>query len=138
MAESHVISALTSKRAELLGKVTHYKQQIKRINNDLAHTNSAIKIFYPDFNLKIVKPKKHITPNKFFRRGERAKLVLDVLREKNKPLTTHEISDRIKELKNIEADIISTIRDSLVRYHKNGVVQKSPSSNGTYYWQLNS
>ena len=45
MAESHVISALTKKRAELLGEVQHYEKLLKSSKENLTHIDKTIKMF---------------------------------------------------------------------------------------------
>lgn len=81
MSESHVISALVAKRSELSGLVEHYMQEIKRMDADLHHIDASIKLFDPDYDLRTIKIKQHRKVNLYFKHGESARLVLDVLRE---------------------------------------------------------
>ena len=65
MADSHVISALSTKRGEILGSIKHYKQIISSLDKDLTNIDATIKIFEPDYKFgseKIVN--KH--RNKYF------------------------------------------------------------------------
>ena len=95
MADSHVISALSTKRGEILGSIKHYKQLISSLDKDLANIDVTIKIFEPDYKFgseKIVN--KHI--NRFFNNGEAKVLVLKVLKNRNLPISTDKISDVVK------------------------------------------
>ena len=100
MADSHVISALSTKRGEILGSIKHYKQIISSLDKDLANIDATIKIFEPDYKFgseKIVN--KH--RNKFFNNGEAKVLVLEVLKNSNLPISTDKIADIIATNKNL-------------------------------------
>ena len=44
MAESHIVSGLTKKRVELLGKIEAYQKEIQRISEMLLHVDHTIKL----------------------------------------------------------------------------------------------
>ena len=54
MADSHVISALVKKRAELRGDIIHYKQLIATLDKDLQTIDATIKIFHVDYDIFLV------------------------------------------------------------------------------------
>ena len=100
MADSHVISALSTKRGEILGSIKHYKQIISSLDKDLANIDATIKIFEPNYKFgseKIVN--KH--RNRFFNNGEAKILVLEVLKNSNLPISTDKIADIIAVNKNL-------------------------------------
>ena len=100
MADSHVISALSTKRGEILGSIKHYKQIISSLDKDLANIDATIKIFEPDYKFgseKIVN--KH--RNRFFNNGEAKVLTLGVLKNSNLALSTDKIADIIATNKNL-------------------------------------
>lgn len=100
MADTHVISALSSKRGEILGSIKHYKQIIVSLDKDLANIDATIKIFEPDYKFgseKIVN--KH--RNRFFNNGEAKVLVLDILKNSEVPISTDKISDIIAVNRNL-------------------------------------
>ena len=100
MADSHVISALSTKRGEILGSIKHYKQIISSLDKDLSNIDATIKIFEPDYKFgseKIVN--KH--RNRYFNNGEAKVLVLEVLKSSNLPLSTDKISDIIAVNRNL-------------------------------------
>ena len=101
MADSHVISALSTKRGEILGSIMHYKQIISSLDKDLANIDATIKIFEPDYKFgseKVVN--KHIR-NRFFNNGEAKVLALEVLKNSNLPISTDKIADIIAVNKNL-------------------------------------
>jgi hypothetical protein len=137
MSESHVLSALISKRSELLGLIDHHRKEIKKINDGLSHINASIKIFNPQYDLRNVKSKEFREKSQYFERGERAILVLETLRESKTPLNAKEVSLMIAKRKGIkEEDISRSIKDSLIRHYRKGVVIKA-YNNGSIYWALN-
>ena len=100
MADSHVISALSCKRGEILGSIKYYKQLISSLDKDLQTIDATIKIFEPDYKFgseKIVN--KH--RNRFFNNGEAKVLVLEVLKNSSLPLSTDKISDIIAIKRNV-------------------------------------
>ena len=100
MADTHVISALSTKRGEILGSIKHYKQIISSLDKDLTNIDATIKIFEPDYKFgseKIVN--KH--RNRFFNNGEAKVLVLEVLKNCNLPISTDKIADIIATNKNL-------------------------------------
>lgn len=93
MAESHVVSGLVSKRAELAGQIEHYYDLIKQLEADTAHIDAAIKLFSPDFNLNVIRAKQFRQRSSVFKHGDALVQVLDVMREANRPIASQEIAE---------------------------------------------
>lgn len=94
MAETHVISALSTKRGELLGSIRHYKQLIQDLYKDLATIDATIRIFDPNYSFKDTKiTNKH--RNNYFKIGEAKTLILTILRNQDKPMRTDDLTDEI-------------------------------------------
>ena len=100
MADTHVISALVKKRAELRGDIIHYKQLIATLDKDLQTIDATIKIFDVDYDISSIKPVIK-SRNRFFNNGEAKILVLEVLKSSNLPLSTDKISDIIAVNRNL-------------------------------------
>jgi len=47
MAESHVVSALVNKRAEIAGMIARTEQQLGQFRADLVHLDATIRLFAP-------------------------------------------------------------------------------------------
>lgn len=47
MAESHVVSALANKRAEIAGMIARTQQQLGQFRADLVHLDATIRLFAP-------------------------------------------------------------------------------------------
>jgi hypothetical protein len=58
MAETHVISALRSKRAEVSGYIHDLEKRAKTWRARLAHIDATIKIFSPETNPEAIPPRR--------------------------------------------------------------------------------
>ena len=52
MAESHVVSALVNKRAEIAGMFARTEQQLGQFRADLVHLDATLRLFAPDLEPK--------------------------------------------------------------------------------------
>ncbi len=102
MAESHIVTGLVTKRAELAGLIDHHRKEIERIGDDLRHVDATIKIFAPDMNLRTVRAKEHRQRNSYFRPGEGPRAILDALRIAGQALTTRQLTERVMTERGIE------------------------------------
>ncbi len=142
MADSHVISALSTKRGEILGSIKHYKQIISSLDKDLANIDATIKIFEPDYKFgseKIVN--KH--RNKFFNNGEAKVLVLEVLKSNKLPLSTDKLSEIIATNKNLsfenKADKSNFQKSILLALNtclSNDIVEKVSKDGLSIVWKI--
>ena len=142
MADSHVISALSTKRGEILGSIKHYKQLISSLDKDLANIDATIKIFEPDYKFgseKIVN--KH--RNKFFNNGEAKVLVLEVLKNSDIPVSTDKISDIIVTNKNLsfenktdKSNFQKSVLSALNTCLSNNIVEKVSKDGLSIVWKI--
>ena len=140
--DTYAISDLIEKRRELSGQVEHYKDQIKVVKADLAAIDAAIKIFDPEFDLRTIKPKGIRSINQFFAHGESTTLLMDLLREAAKPLTTTEIVDEAASRKGYSFDNIdrrsftASIFTTLKRLEEKEVAEQSGKQGLAVLWKL--
>jgi len=104
MSNTFVISGLVTKRAELDGLMDHHLQEIQRISGDLKHIDATIKLFDPSYDLRSIRKRKHRKRNVYFKQGECARLVLDVLRAANTPLSTDSVAFEMMQRKKMDSD----------------------------------
>jgi len=57
MAESHVVSALVDKRAELAGQIVRIEQQLGQFRADLIHADATIRLFAPTLEPETIQAK---------------------------------------------------------------------------------
>lgn len=142
MAESHVISALTNKRSELLGEIDHLEALIKEHKDNLLTIDKTIHIFDSSYNLKSVKAKR-VVKDRYFKVGEAKVLLLDALRKLGRPAKTDEIVDILIDKKSLEiqseyekATFQKSVVASLSRAVDNGLIERVGRDGFTMIWQI--
>jgi hypothetical protein len=105
MAETHVISALRTKRAEISGYIHDQEKKVKTWRARLAHIDAAIKIFSPETDPDAIPPRRTYRRSNYFKKGEFARLCLDELRKADgQPITTSAIVVGIIRAKGLPDD----------------------------------
>ncbi len=142
MAESHVMSALVTKRGELAGQIDYHQNQIKQIRADMASMDAAIKVFQPDYDLTKIKKRKTNGKNSFFEPREGNTLLMDVFREVARPISTGDLLDEVISRKGFDREAIDVkaLRASLFvilkRLQKSGVIEEVERNGLEIVWQL--
>ena len=105
MAEPQVIGGLRDKRAELAGMVNRLEQELAQHRASLVHLDATMRLFDPDIRPEAIRPRQLRAHNDWFRPGECLRLIYDVLRDAEQPVTTRDLAGRIMAAKGIaEAD----------------------------------
>ncbi|EXI92366.1 MAG: hypothetical protein AW12_00662 [Candidatus Accumulibacter sp. BA-94] len=96
MAESHVVAALITKRAELAALIEHHRKEMGRLADDLAHLDATLKLFSPEIDLRTIRIQALRVRNCFFRPGELQRMVLDIFHEaQGAALSSREIGEEL-------------------------------------------
>lgn len=147
MAESHVVSGLVAKYAELAGLYQHHLEVMRRIAADLDHLNITIKLFDPAFDLRTVKVTNHRYSNTWFEHGETTRMALNVLRTAPTPLSTRQIGEAMIALKGMTVEgvkewdsVLKLVLGAAQRLEKKGTIKMigrvDGSPRGAMVWQL--
>ena len=89
MAETHVVTALRAKRAEISGHVHDLERKLARHRASLASINSTIRLYAPELDPDNIPPKRTYRRTRYFAKGELSRRVLSMLRQAGgKPMTT--------------------------------------------------
>ena len=142
MADTHVISALVKKRAELRGDIIHYKQLIATLDKDLQTIDATIKIFDVDYDISSIKPVIK-SRNRFFNNGEAKVLVLEVLKNSKLPISTDKISEIIAVKRNLsfenkidKSNFQKSILLALNTCLSNNLVEKVSKNGLSIVWKI--
>ena len=90
----YVLSGLVKRRAELAGEADALRARLADITADLGHLDAVIRLFDPDHDIAAIRPKTPRGPDTAGR-GERGRLVLDVLREAGEPIPAVDVVRRM-------------------------------------------
>ena len=86
MAESHVVSALVSKRAEIAGLIARTERQLGQFRADLVHLDARLRLFAPELEPKTILARRIRQADLWFEQGELPRRVLDALRRAGEPI----------------------------------------------------
>lgn len=142
MAETHVISALTEKRSELAGQAEFHQKEISRIVEEIKVLDATIKLFEPGYRINSIKPKRYQRKNEFFKHGETQKLLLDIVRQADNPISTVAIAEEAMRRKELPLDkeqlsaFKSTIGGALIRYRSAGLIAETGKDKGVSLWAI--
>ena len=144
MAETHVISALTKKRAEVSGEIKHYEKLLKQSKLDLQSIDQTIHIFDDTYDLRTIKAKR-VHKERYFKTGEAKMLILDMLRTATEPLSTNEIGKKIAFNRGFdnkegfdENRFQKMVFASLERCENNRLIERVGKDGLAILWQISS
>jgi hypothetical protein len=142
MADPHVISALRGKRAEVAGLINNLERQIAQHRADLIHLDSVLRLFQPERDPAEIKPKQVRSRNRYFDRGELARLCREAFRDGGDSLSISEIVASVIAAKGFDAGdrvlrdrIDDLVKATLTRMRRGRSVQKIGQGRGVR-WRL--
>lgn len=142
MAESHVISGLIAKYSELAGEIDYHQKTIKQIKVKIEAVETAIKLFDPDYDLRTIKTKAMRSKNQYFKHGESNTLLLDVIRDADRDISTTDIVKEIAERKRVDLDAIdrmvftASLFTVLKRIQSKGVIKEVDRVDNVIVWRM--
>jgi hypothetical protein len=135
MTNSHVVSALRLKRAEISGHIHDLEKRIARQRANLANLDATIKLFSPGTNPDGILPKRAYRRTRYFAHNELSRLTQDALRTASGPLTSAAIAAAVMQAKGIPSGdmafkeiVTSRALTVLRRLAKRGAAEKSGTS----------
>ena len=135
MTNTHVISALRLRRAEIGGHIHDLEKRIARQRANLTNLDATIKLFSPGTNPDAIPPKRAYRRTRYFAHNELSRLTQDALRTASGPPTSAEIAAAVMQAKGMPADdaafkeiVAARAPTALRRLVKRGAVVKSGTS----------
>ena len=110
MAESHVISALVSKRSELQGNIKYHQEIVLKLKSELETIDKAIAIFDPSYKTTFIRAKR-ISNASYFPHGELNRRIIECL--KIKPSTVNEIAEYVFKDEEVDDALIAKYRQNI-------------------------
>jgi hypothetical protein len=104
MTNSHVVSALRLKRAEISGHIHDLEKRIARQRANLANLDATIKLFSPSTNPDAIPPKRAYRRTRYFAHNELSRLIQDALRTASRPVTSAQMAAAVMQAKEMPPD----------------------------------
>jgi hypothetical protein len=140
MAEPHVVTALTAKRAELAGQIQALDKRVAQLRADLVHVDAVLRMFAT--NPATIPAKRPYRRRRWFGDGELPRRILDTLRASDAPLSAAEIAGRVMVAKGLDAGDAETLLlirrsvQSYLRRHNGALVQQERRNGRDATWWL--
>ncbi len=122
MAEPLVLSALTTKRAEIDGALRDAEKRIVQLRGDRDVIDAAIRIFDPSRLPNKIKPILRRPKPAMFRHGQCSRAVFEIMRVAEAPMTLRAIAEQLITEHHLEvrekADfekLVAKVRNTLLR-----------------------
>jgi len=142
MAESHVVSGLANKRAEIAGMIARAQQQLGQFRADLAHLDATIRLFAPAMEPETIPPKRIRQSDLRFEPGGLSRRVLDALRRAGAPIRAPDLVRAVMIDSGLDpaersnfAHVQWKVRDTLKRLNKRGLVASEGAGHGVL-WRI--
>jgi len=142
MAESHVVSGLVAKRGELAGQIEQCRRELERLVANMGHLDGSIKLFAPDYKLEGIRAKTPRQRNQFFRQGECQRLVLEIFRDAEEPLSVRHLAEILLQCKGLEVtptmieQMSKITRGVVMRFAGKHVVQSAGVDGTSKTWKV--
>ncbi|MBR1212011.1 hypothetical protein [Bradyrhizobium sp. JYMT SZCCT0180] len=111
---------LSQLHSELAGKLSANQRETKRLRLAIFQVEAVMKMLSPDFNIRLIAPKRRNVGNPWFKRGTLARAVIDTLRRADGPMTADDICKALlagktpaatrKQENNLQAAILAALR----------------------------
>jgi hypothetical protein len=135
MSDTHIVSALRRKRAEISSHIHDLEKRIARQRANLANLDATIELFSPGINPDAIPPKRAYRWTRYFAHNELSRLTQDALRTASGPLTSAEIAAAVMQAKGMPSGdaafkeiVAERALTVLRRLAKRGVAVKSGAS----------
>jgi hypothetical protein len=104
MSDTHIVSVLWRKRAEIGGHIHDLEKRIGRQRTNLANLDATIKLFSLGANPDAIPPKRAYRRTRYFAHNELSRLTQDALRTASGPLGTAEIAAAVMQAKGMHSN----------------------------------
>jgi len=130
MSETHVVSALRNKRAEVAGHIHDLEKKVRVWRARLAHIDETLRIFSPETDPEAIPAKRTYRRARYFSRGEFARLCSDALRKADGPVTTAEIVASVLSTKGLPNSLAPILTEKALAYLRTKLATSSVVKTG--------
>jgi hypothetical protein len=142
VTQSHVLSGLIAKRAELAGKLEYHHATVRQLIVEIDAIDQSIRIFDPDIELSEIKPRPVPVRHAAYK-GEVSRLILGALRDSKRPCTRHELAMHVMAERGLNTSDKQLVRSvslrvgASLRHNRNKGLVRSAGGIGTRLaWEI--
>lgn len=142
MAEPHVISALSKKRAELSGDIERLQRELSDKIAALEKLDATLLLFDPSYEIASIKPKAFRPPADWSKRGEMTRIILGIMRKASEPLTSSDIAAQLiveralERTDKLQRLMTKRVGVALRGLRDRGIAVSKPGPGMSVLWQL--
>ncbi|HEU0162154.1 MAG TPA: hypothetical protein VFQ69_07110 [Rhizomicrobium sp.] len=143
MTDTHVVSALKTKRMEVAGHIEALQAQLRQAVIDLDHVEAALLLFDPDVDMTAL-PARKVAPISYDTKGDTGRIILETLRTATKPLSTAQVNEAVMVARRLDTNDKALCRTMMRRTNANlkhwakrrGLIRSMPGPGQQLLWEL--
>lgn len=140
--QPNVLHGLVRKHAEISGKIGQLKTALHDLTAELAHIDAAILIFDPSVDIGTIRARSTAMTHPAFP-GEITRIVIDVLRDADRPMTPREITLCLANARGLNPEdralfdvLLKRVRSCLRFQRQRGTVQSTTTGTASRAWEV--
>ena len=130
--KSPVLVALCRKRSQLSSEIIELEAQLERKRKEVATLDCTMVVLGMARDEEIARPRRVYTIR--FGRGELKRMIVDILKAADGPLTTRQVTDEVRRRKRMLQDYRGRVKCALTQYRI--TVQVGKTESGESLWTL--
>lgn len=138
----NTVHGLIAKRADIAGKIEHLQDELRTLVIDLDNLDHTIHLFDPTIELAEISKRPVPHRHQAFK-GEVTRIVLTTLRNAKKPLTTHDVAQRVMSERGLDTANEKLLKLMVKRagacmrhWEQKGVLKKEQGPNQFKLWSV--
>lgn len=131
MAQSLLLSGLVKKYQSISSEIEHQEIKLAELKSQVRIIGDAIKVIDPDYNIRTIAKKRYYTKSLTAKGEETQRMLLEALRDAEKPLSLGELMIRIQSKMEVKPDtrartkLRARLRDCIGRNLAKGLLEHS-------------
>jgi hypothetical protein len=143
MTDTHVVSALKTKRSQVAGQIEALQGQLRQATIDLDHVEAALRLFDPEVDLAALSPRK-VAPILYDTKGDTGRIILETLRTSMRPLSTAQVNEAVMKARALDTNDRALCRMMMRRTNANlkhwsrkrGLIRSMPGPGQQLLWEV--
>jgi len=143
MTDTHVVSALKTKRVEIASQIEDYREKMRLAVIALDHVEASLRLFDPDVDMGQLGPRK-VAQVLYDTKGDTGRVILDALRTATMPMSTAAVCETVMKARGLDTDDRGLCRLMMRRTNANlkhwqrkrGLIRSMPGPGQQLLWEI--